>query len=123
VAQWLGQFTGRTHGTAVSDAERLLEHAVTIFGEASPADRTKKAKACRALAKRVLSARARFLRARIAATADPATTEIVDGNALQIASLEDALAAVTRGGVDAIVREFAGAAAQDVLATGKSNGS
>jgi len=99
----------------------LLEHAVSAFGEASPADRAKKAKACRALARRVFSARARFLRARIAATTDPATAEVVEARAPQVSSLETTLAAVSRGGVDAIVREFAGAAAQDILATAKLN--
>ncbi|MFZ5896003.1 MAG: hypothetical protein ACOY0T_33410 [Myxococcota bacterium] len=107
MAQWLGQFTGRTHRTAVADAEQLLEHAVTVLNEASPADRHKKAKAVRALAKRVFSARVRFLKAGIAATADPATAEVLERHALQIARLQHALAAVTRGGVEAIVQEFA----------------
>jgi len=123
VAQWLGQFTGRTHRTAVSDAERLLEHAVTAFNNASPADRAKKAKAVRALAKRLLAARTRFLRAGIAASTDPATAEVVEEHALQLAKLEDMLAAVTRGGVEAVIREFAGAVAQDILATAAVNDS
>jgi hypothetical protein len=117
MAQWLGQFTGRTHRTAVSDAERLLEHAVTAFNNTSPADRAKKARAVRALAKRLLAVRTRFLRAGIAAATDHATAEVVEEQALQLAKLDDMLAAVTRGGVEAIIRELAGAVAQDVLAT------
>ena len=105
----------------MSDAEQLLEHAVTVFNQASPGDRAKKAKAVRALAKRVFSARARFLRASIAATTEPATADVVEGHAAQVARLENTLTAVTRGGVEAIIREFAGAVAQDVLATAAVN--
>jgi hypothetical protein len=123
VAQWLGQFTGRTHRTAVSDAEQLLEHAVTVFSEASSADRAQKAKTIRALAKRVLSARTRFLKASIAAATDPATANVLKEHALHIAKLGDTLTVVTHGGVEAIVREFAGAFAQDILAMGAANGS
>jgi hypothetical protein len=123
VAQWLGQFTGRTHRTAVSDAEQLLENAVAAFNQASAGDRAKKAKAVRVLAKRVFSARARFLRASIAATTDPMTAEVVEEHALQVARLENRLAGVTAGGVEAIVGEFAGAATQDILVTDVVNGS
>ncbi len=99
----------------MADTEQLLERAVTVFNEASPGDRAKKAKAVRALAKRALSARARFLRASIAAATDPATAEVVEGHALQVAKLSDLLTALAHGGVEAIVLEFAGTAAQDIL--------
>jgi hypothetical protein len=100
----------------VSDAEQLLEHAFTVFTEASSADRVKKAKTIRALAKRVFSARIRFLKASVAAATDPTTAKVLKEHALQIAKLEDTLTVVTHGGVEAIVREFAGAFAQDILA-------
>lgn len=123
MAQWLGQFTGRTHKTAVADAEQLLEHAVAVFNDASSNDRAKKAKTVRSLAKRLLLARARFLRAGIAAIADPATAEVLDEHARQIARLQDTLAAVTRGGVEAIIQEFSGLRAREILAAAAFAGS
>jgi len=99
----------------VADAEELLEHAVAVFNDAEPTDRAKKAKTVRALAKRVFAARARFLRAGIAASSDPEIAEVLEQHALRIARLEDTLAALTRGGVEAIVQEFAGVVAREIL--------
>jgi hypothetical protein len=115
VAQWIGQFSGNTHKTAVLDAEQLLQHAVTVLNDASLPDRKKKAKSVQALAKRVYAARVRFLKAAIVAATDPATDEVVAKHTRQVTKLEDALTAVTRGGPEAIVREFSATAVQDLL--------
>jgi hypothetical protein len=65
MAQWLGQFTGRTHATAAVDAEELLEGAIAAFRAATGANRQTKAKAVVRLAERLLKVRRRPLRARV----------------------------------------------------------
>lgn len=106
MAQWLGQFTGRTHRTAVLDAHELMQHAVAAFINANPAEKPKKAKAVRTLAKRLLTTRVRFLKARLSAATDPALDEVLAEHAHEIARLEQALSALVSGGVAEILREF-----------------
>jgi hypothetical protein len=106
VAQWLGQFSGNTLKTAVLDAEELLRHAVSAFRNAPTADRLRKGKAVRALAKRLCAARVHFLKAEITAATDPAMDDTQPGRARQIARLEEALSVVQQGGIPAILTEF-----------------
>lgn len=66
MAQWNGQYTGNSHLTKVEDLEATLRHAVTIFREASSsAESDTKGKAVRKLAEKLLSARLKFLRAKL----------------------------------------------------------
>lgn len=66
MAQWLGQYSGHTHGTAIEDAEALLRHAITVFrAAATEAERRRKAKSVRKLAKRVLSVRLRHMKSHL----------------------------------------------------------
>jgi hypothetical protein len=75
VAQWLGQFSGRTHETRVQDAEDALRHAVLAFRDASAAhEREKKAKNVRHLAMRLLQARIRLFKARLSRASEPRMT-------------------------------------------------
>ncbi len=68
MAQWLGQYTGLTHATRVLDAEQALRHAIEVLRVKSAIDeRTRQKKIVRKLAKRVLSARTRLVRANLAA--------------------------------------------------------
>ena len=54
MAQWLGQFIGRTHETRVRDAEDALKRAVQAFRDVSaPHEREKKVKNVRHLATRL----------------------------------------------------------------------
>lgn len=64
MAQWMGQYTGRTHATAAVDAEDLLARAAAAFRAATAETRTKRAKAVVRLAKRLLAVRRRPLRER-----------------------------------------------------------
>ena len=118
MAQWLGQFSGKTHRTAVSDAHDLMQHAVAAFISASPEDKPKKAKAVRTLAKRLLAARVRFLKARLSSATDPALDEVLSERAHEIAKLEQALSTLISGGVPDILSEFS---AQEASQTPKGS--
>ncbi|NJK31500.1 MAG: hypothetical protein HC927_03230 [Deltaproteobacteria bacterium] len=95
MAQWWGQFTGRTHATAIADAEALLAHAIEAYKTATDETQTAKAKAVVRLAKRLLTARRRPLRAKLKDS--QAISETADATELQ--RLEE-------GGVAAILEEF-----------------
>lgn len=106
MAQWLGQFTGRTHATAVMDAEQLLRHAVEQLRVAPVDARQRKAKAVRALAKRVHSARVRFLKASIQAASDPNVASVLDEHARELDQLRAALARVEGAAIAGVLAEF-----------------
>ena len=111
MAQWLGQFTGRTHETRVQDAENALKHAVQAFRDASgPHEREKKAKNVRHLATRVLQARTRLLRARIARASEPRMTGQPSAWNDGVDRLREQAVAARAGGVQAILVEFGVAA-------------
>ena len=75
MAQWLGQFSGRTHETRVHDAEDALKHAVQAFRNVSaPHEREAKAKNVRHLATRLLQARIRLFKARLSRASEPRMT-------------------------------------------------
>lgn len=107
MAQWLGQFSGKTHATRVADTEALLRHAVEVL-RATPVgpEHVRKAKAVRNLARRVFSARERFLKARLAEYHRARSKEFVARHAQEIESLEHRAAQLREEGVDGILREF-----------------
>ena len=110
MAQWLGQYTGNTHATRVADVEEALRHAVAAFANTTaPADRRKLSRSILALAKRVLSARVRYLKARLAAAEGAGMEEAVTARAKEIAGLHESLNSAERTGVEGILHEFAGA--------------
>jgi hypothetical protein len=104
VAQWLGQYTGNTHATRVAELDSQLRHAISVLRAIEDdSDRMKRAKSVRKLAKRLLAARARCIKAKLA------SAEIHDaiGKGLgDVASLRQHLASIEEGGLDAILAEF-----------------
>ena len=111
MAQWLGQFSGLTHATRVQDAEACLRHAIEVFPSAvSIADRKTKAKAVRRLAERVLAARIKLIKSRIADAFDAGErhyrAESAARRATEVALLKKKEDLIREGGVDAILNEF-----------------
>ena len=107
MAQWLGQFSGHTHATRVEDAEALLRHAVEVLGTAaSSLDREKKAKTVKRLAERLMMARLKLMKARLAEAKDVQSGVALARRAGEIASLEQKYTMMQEGGLDAILREF-----------------
>ena len=104
MAQWLGHFSGHTHATKVEDAEEALRHAVTVFRAAGTGDHPRKAKSVRGLAERLLSARLKLLKARIAALEPVA--EGREQNAAGIEALRVREAQTRADGVKGILAEF-----------------
>lgn len=103
MAQWMGQYTGRTHATANVDAEELLVRAIAAFSSADEATRAKRAKQVVHLAKRLLTVRRRQLKARVE-----------DEQALHGAASGDDLQRLEDGGVAAILAAYGGLAALTV---------
>jgi len=103
MAQWAGQYTGRTHATANVDAEALLVRAIAAFSAADEATRARRAKQVAHLAKRLLTVRRRQLKARVedqraldgAASADDDLQRLVDGGVAAILAAYGGLAALT----------------------------
>lgn len=65
MAQWQGQFSGKTHETKAEDIEASLRHAAQAYRTTSDSDLAKKWKALIHLAERLLAARLKVLRARL----------------------------------------------------------
>lgn len=106
MAQWIWGYTGETHATAVEDAEELLSHAATVFAaETDPRVRRKKARSIQGLARRVLRARTRFLKARLSERKDP-REEVRSARAKELASLRQRLEDTEQRGVVGILEEF-----------------
>jgi hypothetical protein len=106
MAQWKGQFSGRTHATKVRRLEKTLTVAVSALNAVSVNERGKKLKAVRTIATRLLSARLHMMKSRISAAREKQEESSVD--ALRSRE-EDARVS----GVEAILREFGAIAAVD----------
>jgi len=99
MAQWLGQFSGNTHLSKVKDREEQLRQAVDAYrAGATPEERAAHGKTVVRLAERLLEARVRAVKARLAAL-DPRDEQ---GRELG----ERKLAQITEAGRDAVLAEF-----------------
>jgi hypothetical protein len=100
MAQWKGQFSGRTHATKVKRLERSLAVAVSALQAASKDEAQRKLKAARNIAERLLLARLHMMRSRISAAREKQQEES------SVGTLRLREEAAQAGGVDAILREF-----------------
>ena len=97
MAQWNGYGSGATHETKVKVLEDSLRKAVQTFGLVPAEERESTAKAIRRLSERLLAARLKVIRARIAALA------ITNKHLEKLRSQEQEIQAE---GVDGILIEF-----------------
>ena len=99
MAQWSGQFTGRTHLSKVQDREQKLQHAIEVYRNLESQTETEaQRQTVLRLAKQLLDARVRANKARIAAL-DPR-----DDNARSKA--ESKIDSMLNNGISAILNKF-----------------
>jgi hypothetical protein len=107
MAQWQGQFSGRTHETRVLDAEATLRKAVGALREVNSTDeREHLAKQVRNLAKRLLTVRLQLLKSRIAKASEQRMTGSPSAWVDGIAALRAKEAEVRSKGINGILQEF-----------------
>jgi hypothetical protein len=106
MAQWNGQYTGNSHATKVKDLEELLVHAVSVFRDAnSIEERTKKEKTIYKLVKKLLTARFKFLKAKLYEV-EPVIEENAKERRVQIEHLEQYIEKMQTQGANGILIEF-----------------
>ncbi len=107
MAQWLGQFSGRTHATRVLDVEVTLRRAVGALREVSSAEeRARLAKQVRNLAKRLLTARLQLLKSRIARASEQRMSGSPSAWADGITALRSKESEIREIGINGILQEF-----------------
>lgn len=100
MAQWMGQFSGKTHASKVAALEASLCTAVKSLARLeSDRDQARIVKAVHALAQRLLSARLHLMKSRVVAA-----TERLDGPKMDALKAREAFA--REAGVDGILVEF-----------------
>ena len=107
MAQWIGYLSWHDHVTRVRDAEDSLRQAIEASRAPGDEDeRRRRAKAVKRLAERVIWARLRMLKVRIATAKEAqmggATRERIE----ELASLQHRAEAIRVGGLRAILAEF-----------------
>jgi hypothetical protein len=105
VAQWAGGYSGNTHATRVADAESALKQAILALraSEDGGVNQQKREKVAR-MADRLLSARVRMLKARLAALRDASAQDQTPP--AQLTDLETRLAMLQEQGAAGILTEF-----------------
>jgi hypothetical protein len=120
MAQWIGYGSGHDHPTRVRDAEESLRQAAeSLRTSGAEDDRRKRAKAVKRLAERVVWARLRMLKVRIAVAQEAQMAGALSERSTEIASLQRRAEAIRGGGIAATLAEF-GAQDADVSGTGDS---
>jgi hypothetical protein len=103
MAQWLGQYSGRTHETKVHDLEESLRVAIDALHGASAEEQPRKTKAVHQFAEKLLSARSKALGAKIALLLEPGTKAT---DAEKVSRLRARAMELQASGVAGILREF-----------------
>ena len=99
MAQWSGQFSGRTHATKVEDLEEAVSRAAAALRVARERETNDKSKAIHKLAERLLQARLKELKASISEEA----LGDREARTVRLSTRRDELIA---SGVAGILREF-----------------
>ena len=105
MAQWIGQFSGRTHESRVADAEVTLRHAIDSLSASGPETIAHARKSVLNLAEKLLSARMRQRKARLSQQRERLGAPN-EPDAQVLASMERSIAETHRAGVAAILKEF-----------------
>ena len=103
MAQWMGQFTGRTHESKVKEIEESLSKAIEAFRAADESSREAKQKSVMKLCERLLSARHKAIKARISKLSE---TRSLDNDSKKTQNLVEREQKLTEGGVEEILIEF-----------------
>jgi len=101
MAQWRGQFTGSTHTSKVADREAVLRAYIARCSK-KPTEKDFLPD-LESLTHRVMEARHRSVKARLAALREPSTTSLPQS---RIEGLERQMEELESGGILAILREF-----------------
>jgi len=102
MAQWQGQFSGRTHATKVEDIERTLLTSIDSLTQGDEQKRKELLQNTHAIAKKLLTVRLKMLRTRMTQLSEPGRPQ----DQRQTASLKATIDQMMAEGMDAIMREF-----------------
>lgn len=103
MAQWMGQFTGRTHESKIKDIECSLSKAIKALKSANESNRAAKQKTVLKLCKRLHSARHKAIKARISRISETRSLEFDSKKTQNLIEREKQL---VEGGVGEILKEF-----------------
>ena len=106
MAQWIGQFSGRTHESRIADVEATLRRAIESLAAAGADSSAHERKNVLNLAEKLLAARTRQHKARLSQKRERATAESPAENALALVRLEQSVAEMKVAGISAILKEF-----------------
>jgi len=103
MAQWMGQFTGRTHESKVKELERTLEKAIEALKEASSDNFNAKRKSVLKVSARLLAARHKAIKARISKISE---TRSLENDSSKTRNLIQREKEINTNGVEMILKEY-----------------
>ena len=103
MAQWMGQFTGRTHESKIKDIEDSLVSAIEALKVADEANIDAKRKSVVKLCERLLSARHKAVKARISKISE---TRSMENDSKKTQSLVQREKELREHGIESILVEY-----------------
>ena len=103
MAQWMGQYSGRTHESKVQELENSLSKAIEALRTSEISEVDKKQKSVLKLCERLLTARHKEIKARISKLSE---TRSFDDDPKKTQNLVEKEQKLLDGGVKAILVEF-----------------